>query len=107
MLVGARLNWLLGHGRTPLWAAEARFIQVDISAEEFDSNRPIAAPLVGDIRSVMAQLVAELPAGQVAPHPSWRDELATGSSTTGRMTTNSPSGSAGPVTVCAPMCAAP
>ena len=53
MLVGARLNWLLGHGEAPQWNPDAKFIQVDIEATEFDSNQPIAAPLVGDIGSVM------------------------------------------------------
>src|SRR6202022_3889849 len=54
MLIGARLNWLLGHGKAPQWSPTARFIQVDISATEFDSNRPIAAPIVGDIRSAIS-----------------------------------------------------
>ena len=39
MLVGARLNWLLGHGEPPHWAADSKFIQVDISPTEIDSNR--------------------------------------------------------------------
>ena len=30
MLVGARLNWLLGHGEAPQWNPDAQFIQVDI-----------------------------------------------------------------------------
>ena len=53
MLVGARLNWLLGHGEAPQWNPDAQFIQVDIEPAELDSNQPIAAPLVGDIGSVM------------------------------------------------------
>ena len=57
MLVGARLNWLLSHGASPPWSAEAKFIQIDIAASEFDSNRPIAAPLAGDIGSVMSALL--------------------------------------------------
>src|SRR5262249_46744478 len=32
MLVGARLNWLLGHGDAPQWNPDAKFIQVDIAA---------------------------------------------------------------------------
>src|ERR1700722_17086633 len=47
LLVGARLNWLLGHGESPQWAADTKFIQIDIAPSEFDSNRPIAAPLAG------------------------------------------------------------
>jgi oxalyl-CoA decarboxylase len=57
MLVGARLNWLLGHGEAPQWNLDAKFIQVDIEATEFDSNQPIAAPMVGDIGSVMDALI--------------------------------------------------
>src|SRR3984957_12211977 len=51
MLIGARLNWLLGHGRSPQWSATAQFIQLDIAPTEMDSNRAIAAPVVGDIAS--------------------------------------------------------
>ena len=32
LLVGARLNWLLGHGDSPQWSADAKFVQVDIAA---------------------------------------------------------------------------
>src|SRR6476646_9805847 len=49
VLIGARLNWLLGHGKPPQWSPTVRFIQVDILATEIDSNRPIAAPVVADI----------------------------------------------------------
>lgn len=41
MLVGARLNWLLAHGKKG-WAADTQFIQLDIEPQEIDSNRPIA-----------------------------------------------------------------
>src|SRR5437016_6846803 len=44
VLAGARLNWLLSHGRPPLWSEGTRLVQVDISPTEFDSNRAIAAP---------------------------------------------------------------
>jgi thiamine pyrophosphate-dependent acetolactate synthase large subunit-like protein len=42
LLAGARLNWLLSHGRPPLWSEGTRFVQVDISPTEIDSNRAIA-----------------------------------------------------------------
>jgi oxalyl-CoA decarboxylase len=75
MLVGARLNWLLGHGEAPQWNPGAKFIQVDIEAAEFDSNQPIAAPLVGDIGSVMEALL-ERNRGQITAPAPWRDELS-------------------------------
>ena len=60
MLIGARLNWLLGHGRSPQWSPTAQFIQLDIEPREIDSNRPIAAPVVGDIASSVSALLARL-----------------------------------------------
>jgi len=76
LLVGARLNWLLGHGESPQWSADAKFIQVDIAASEFDSNRPIAAPLVGDIGSVMSALLDGVSTHQIVASSQWTGELA-------------------------------
>lgn len=76
MLVGARLNWLLGHGESPPWSADAEFVQVDIAAGEFDSNRPIAAPLAGDIGSVMSALLDRIDAQPIVAPATWTDELA-------------------------------
>ncbi|MCX4830508.1 oxalyl-CoA decarboxylase [Streptomyces sp. NBC_00006] len=75
MLVGARLNWLLNHGERG-WNPDAKFIQVDIEAREMDSNQPIAAPLVGDIESVLDQLADRTKPGQVSAPAAWREELA-------------------------------
>jgi oxalyl-CoA decarboxylase len=76
MLVGARLNWLLGHGESPQWSPDAKFIQVDITASEFDSNQEIVAPLAGDVGSVMEALVERSKPGQISVAQEWRDELA-------------------------------
>jgi oxalyl-CoA decarboxylase len=77
MLIGARLNWLLSHGKAPLWSEETRFVQVDIAATEIDSNRPIAAPVVGDIKSALAAFRAALKPGQIQPSAAWLETLAT------------------------------
>jgi len=76
MLVGARLNWLLAHGRPPRWSADCRFVQVDISPTEIDSNRPIAAPVVGDIASTMMAMLSALRPGSITPDKAWLEELA-------------------------------
>jgi oxalyl-CoA decarboxylase len=76
LLVGARLNWLLGHGESPQWSADAKFIQVDIAASEFDSNRPIAAPLAGDIGSVMSALLDGVSTHRIVASRQWTGELA-------------------------------
>jgi oxalyl-CoA decarboxylase len=75
MLVGARLNWLLNHGEAPQWNPDAKFIQVDIEPKEMDSNQPIAAPLVGDIESVLDALAERTKPGQIAAPAAWREEL--------------------------------
>lgn len=76
LLVGARLNWLLGHGESPQWAADAKFVQIDIAASEFDSNQPIVAPLAGDIGSVMFALRDGLATRPITVPTEWTDELA-------------------------------
>src|SRR5258707_11778487 len=64
MLIGARLNWLLSHGKGKTWGGQGhkdwggqKFIQVDISPTEADSNVRIDAPVVGDIGSAPAALL--------------------------------------------------
>jgi oxalyl-CoA decarboxylase len=75
VLIGARLNWLLSHGKGKTWGganAQARkFVQIDISPTEMDSNVPIAAPLVGDIGSCVDALVAGLGAQWTKPPAEW------------------------------------
>lgn len=57
LIVGARLNWLLGNGQGRTWGNQLKtFIQIDILPHEIDSNVPIAAPIVGDIASCIAAL---------------------------------------------------
>ena len=76
LLVGARLNWLLGHGESPQWSADAKFMQVDIAPSEFDSNQQIAAPLVGDIGSVLSALCDGVSTHPISVPAEWTDELA-------------------------------
>ena len=58
MLIGARLNWLLSHGKGKTWGeAPKKFIQIDIEPKEMDSNVEIVAPVVGDIGSCVSALL--------------------------------------------------
>ena len=58
MLIGARLNWLLSHGKGKTWGeAPKKFVQIDIEPREMDSNLEIAAPVVGDIGSCVSALL--------------------------------------------------
>jgi oxalyl-CoA decarboxylase len=72
LLVGARLNWLLSHGKGKTWGdAAKRFIQIDIEPREIDSNVAIVAPVVGDIGSCVSALVEGMGADWPAPPTDW------------------------------------
>lgn len=77
VLIGARLNWLLSHGKGKTWGKPKQFIQIDISPTEIDSNVAIAAPLIGDIGSCVAALLDGLDgAGIAKPDAEWLGPIA-------------------------------
>ena len=79
MLVGARLNWLLSHGKGKTWAQDKgakQFIQIDISPTEIDSNVAIAAPVIGDIGSCVAALLAGMGPDWAKPPSDWTGGIA-------------------------------
>ncbi|HSC96059.1 MAG TPA: oxalyl-CoA decarboxylase [Burkholderiales bacterium] len=83
MLIGARLNWLLAHGKGKTWGGKQskdwggqRFIQVDISPQEADSNLRIDAPVVGDIGSCVSALLAGIGSGWAKPPAEWLSAIA-------------------------------
>ena len=72
MLIGARLNWLLSHGKGKTWGEQPkRFIQIDIEPREIDSNVEIAAPVVGDIGSCVSALIEAMGGNWPAPPAEW------------------------------------
>src|SRR6266403_1340179 len=85
MLIGARLNWLLSHGKGKTWGANSakqwggqKFIQIDISPQEADSNVRIEAPVVGDIGSCVSALLGAINATQgswPAPPAEWLNAI--------------------------------
>ena len=76
ILAGARLNWLLsrGHGK---WSKDTKFVQLDIDAQEIDCNRPIAAPVVGDLRSSLDAMLAALPQYKMSVDSAWIQKIKT------------------------------
>ena len=73
MLIGARLNWLLSHGKGKTWGepGSKKFIQIDIEPKEMDSNVEIVAPVVGDIGSCVAALLDGIGSSWSAPPADW------------------------------------
>jgi oxalyl-CoA decarboxylase len=71
VLIGARLNWLLSHGKGKTWGGPKKFIQIDISPTEIDSNVAIAAPVIGDIGSCVSALLGGIDANFPKPPAEW------------------------------------
>jgi oxalyl-CoA decarboxylase len=77
VLIGARLNWLLSHGKGKSWGepGSKKFIQIDIDPKEMDSNIEIAAPLVGDIGSCVSALLKGMDGKWPASPAEWTDAV--------------------------------
>ncbi|MDE2260293.1 MAG: oxalyl-CoA decarboxylase [Betaproteobacteria bacterium] len=78
LLIGARLNWLLSHGKGKTWGGQnhkdwggQKFIQIDIAATEMDSNVRIDAPVVGDISSCVSALLTGIGNNWPKPPAEW------------------------------------
>ena len=73
MLIGARLNWLLSHGKGKQWGepGSKKFVHIDIDPKEMDSNQPIDAPLVGDIESCLTALLDGMGRDWAKPSNDW------------------------------------
>src|SRR2546430_16870223 len=78
MLIGARLNWLLSHGKGKSWGeTPKKFIQIDIEPKEMDSNVEIVAPVVGDIGSCVSALLSGMGGNWPAPPADWINAVKT------------------------------
>lgn len=76
LVVGTRLNFILGFGQAPRFAEDVQMIQVDIADEEIGRNRAVDVGIVGDAKTVLRQLIDE---GQAAfadrGESAWLDTL--------------------------------
>jgi len=77
MMIGARINWLLSHGKGKSWGepGSKQFIHIDIEPKEMDSNVQIAAPVVGDIGSCVAALLDGMGGNWATPTDEWIEAI--------------------------------
>jgi oxalyl-CoA decarboxylase len=73
MLIGARLNWLLSHGKGKAWGepGSKKFIQIDIEPKEMDSNVESVAPVVGDLGTCVSALLGGMDSKWPGPPADW------------------------------------
>ncbi len=83
MVIGARLNWLLSHGKGKTWGGKEskdwggqKFIQIDISPQEADSNVRVDAPVIGDIGSCVSALLSAIGSNWPKPPAEWVGAIA-------------------------------
>jgi oxalyl-CoA decarboxylase len=82
LMIGARLNWLLSQGKGKTWGGATskswggqKFVQIDISPQEADSNVRIDAPVVGDIGSCVAAMLDAMGPNWPKPPAEWIDAI--------------------------------
>ncbi len=57
LVVGTRLNYVIGYAQPPRFAANAKLVQIDLDPAEIGRNRPPDIGIVGDARTVLRQLI--------------------------------------------------
>jgi thiamine pyrophosphate-dependent acetolactate synthase large subunit-like protein len=77
LIVGTRMNYIIGHAAPPRFSAAAKIARIDIDAQEIaTSPRRLDLGIVADAQIALAQLIAAI-GGRVTPakFAAWRDRL--------------------------------
>jgi len=80
VVVGTRMNFIIGHAAPPRFAAGAKIARIDIDADEIaTAPRKVDIGIVGDCKMVLQQLLAASK-GRIDPERfgAWRRKLADG-----------------------------
>jgi len=80
LIIGTRMNYIIGHAAPPRFAANATIARIDIDADEIASSpRKVHIGIVGDCKAVLQQLLAAMP-GRVkeSQYADWRKKLGEG-----------------------------
>ena len=76
VVIGTRMNYVIGHVAQPRFNADASIVRIDIDPTEIDTSPRLDLGIVGDAKMVLAQLT-EAAEGRVTPemYASWRERL--------------------------------
>ena len=80
LIIGTRMNYIIGHAAPPRFSASATIARIDIDADEISSSpRKVHIGIVGDCKAVLQQLLAAMP-GRVkeGQYADWRKKLGEG-----------------------------
>ena len=76
MVIGTRMNYVIGHAAPPRFNADATLVRIDIDATEIGTSPRLDVGVIGDAKAVLQQLIDA--AGQRLnddTYRSWRDRL--------------------------------
>ena len=76
LVLGTRFNVILGFGRSPRFNKDGKIIMVNTDAEEIGRNRPIDLGIVGDVKAVLKQLLAEADGSKWPKETDWLKKLS-------------------------------
>jgi thiamine pyrophosphate-dependent acetolactate synthase large subunit-like protein len=80
VVLGTRMNYIIGHASAPRFGANAKIARIDIDADEIASSpRAVDIGIVGDCKAVLQQLIDAMPR-RIEPenYAQWRKKLAEG-----------------------------
>jgi acetolactate synthase-1/2/3 large subunit len=76
LVIGTRINYVIGHLAPPRFSATAKLIQVDIDPTEIGHNRAADVGIVGDARAVLRQMLdAADGRADSRRYAAWREHL--------------------------------
>jgi len=83
LIIGTRMNYVIGHAAPPRFAANATIARIDIDADEIAASpRKVDIGIVGDCKAVLQQLLVAMPGRVDAERfASWRNKLGEGEAT--------------------------
>jgi len=76
MVIGTRMNYVIGHAAPPRFNADATLVRIDIDATEISNSPRLDVGVIGDAKAVLQQL-AEAAEGRLnaGTYQPWRDRL--------------------------------
>jgi acetolactate synthase-1/2/3 large subunit len=75
LFIGQRLNFRVNYGLLPPFNPEARFIEVDLCAEEIGRNRPAEIGIIGDAKTVLEQLTEAAGSNRPGGRGDWMAKI--------------------------------
>jgi thiamine pyrophosphate-dependent acetolactate synthase large subunit-like protein len=79
VVVGTRMNYIIGHAAPPRFGAKATIARIDIDPDEIaTAARHVDIPIVGDCKMVLQQVLDRLDKVKADRFAPWRKKLADG-----------------------------